>query len=156
MALCIRFRCHPSSFQFWLTNILRTVRYFSNLKGIRNTRHGDPRALAHRVEGTFRRMWRIYRENETALEYLLYAKPVPESFEYSGLPSIKRWTVSVKWWLVSVKINTCSAGYFAVSYRFLLPNLKKSFSSVLVLELKILPCILAWLIATLFRAPLMP
>ena len=77
-------------FQFWLTNLLRTVRYFSNLRGVRNTRHGDPRALAHRVEGTFRRMCRIYRENETALEYLLYAKPVPESFEYSGLPSIKR------------------------------------------------------------------
>ena len=158
-------------------------------------------------------MWRIYRENETALEYLLYAKPVPESFEYSGLPSIKRWLVSTRspnkrerkhgneestnldhwppwglsypvgiifdfvislksrrilqcnpwffignnvippsWTLilpeswdesktdfgfsrwrprsmylgVSVKIIACSAGYFAVSYRFLLPNKKKA------------------------------
>ena len=85
----MRFRCHPSSFQFWLISILRTVRYFSNLRGVRNTRHGDPKALANK-EGTFTRMCRIYRENETALEYLLYAKPVPESFEYSGLPSIKR------------------------------------------------------------------
>ena len=44
---------------------------------------------------------------------------------------------------VAVKKNAGSAVYFAVSYRFLLPNKEKSFSSVLVLELKILPFILA-------------